>query len=117
MNNLFNAFLPDTRDRNWVEKMKERYQNPERYKEHLKEQSEEHWEQSKTGGVSEEMSIAEAQQKRRVPEEKRLAGEKRLAEEKRLVVEKRLKEIGPNFPKNCRYHVFYWHTISFCTSR
>ena len=49
MNNPFNAFLPNTRDRNWVEKMKERYQNPERYKEHLKEQSEEHWEQSKTG--------------------------------------------------------------------
>ena len=65
--------------------MKERYQNPERYKEHLKKQSEEHWELSKSGGVSEEMSIAEAQRKRRVREaqNKSSAEEKRLAEEKR----------------------------------
>ena len=38
-----NAFLPDIRDRRWLERRKQWYQNPERYKEHLKEGSDEDW--------------------------------------------------------------------------
>ena len=99
MNDPLNSFLPNTRDRNWVNRMKERYQNPEEYKKHLREQSNENWEQSKTGGISEEMSVREAQRKRQVEEERRRAEEKRLEEERRKAEEKRLRELGPNFPK------------------
>ena len=84
----FNSFLPGARDRNWVNRIKERYQTPERYKQHLKEQEDAHWEQAKTGGINEEMSRKLAEDKR----EKETARQK--AEE-----EKRVKELGPNFPK------------------
>ena len=92
MNNPFefNSFLPEARDRNWVNRMKERYQTPERYKEHIKQQSEEHWEQAKTAGINKEMSRKLAEKKR----ENELARKK--AEE-----ENRLAELGPNVPKVC----------------
>ena len=83
----FNSYLPEARDRNWVNRMKERCQNPERYKQHLKEQEDASWEQAKTGGINEEMSSKLAKEKR----EKELAREK--AEE-----EKRIKDLGP---KSC----------------
>ena len=90
MNNPFefNSFLPEARNQNWVNRMKEKYQNPEKYKQHLKEQSEEHWRQAQTGGISEEMS-------RKLAEEKR---EKEIAR-KKAEEEKRIAELGPNFPK------------------
>ena len=106
MNNPFNLFMPDTRDQNWVNRIQERYQNPQKYKEHLKKQADEDWEQSKKGGVSEEMSIKEAQRKKQVAEDKRrreeeerIAEEKRIADEKRIAEEKRIAALGPNFPK------------------
>ena len=112
---VFNSFLPEMHDKRWLERRKHYFPNPEEYKKHLREQSDEHWEQAKTGGVSKEMSkrehearVKEAVRKRKVreanfcrssAEEKCLAEEKRLAEERRLAEEKRLKELGPNFPK------------------
>ena len=90
MNNPFefNSFLPEAQDRNWVNRMKERYQNPEKYKQHLKEQEDASWEQAKTGGINEEMS-------RKLAEEKR---EKEIAR-KKAEEEKKIEELGPNFPK------------------
>ena len=51
------TFLGETHDRNLVNRMKERYQNPKKYKEHIKQQSDAHWEQAKTGGINHEMSV------------------------------------------------------------
>ena len=73
---LISPFLGNPRDQNWVNTMKERYQTPERYKQHLKEQENAHWKQAKTGGINERMSILEAQRKKRVEEEKQLEEEK-----------------------------------------
>ena len=90
---MFNSFLPDTRNQNWINVMKQRYQNPDEYKEHLKEKSDVQWEHAKTGRVSEEMSIKEAQRKKQVAEEKRRREEEaRMAEEKRIAKEKRIAE-------------------------
>ena len=90
MNNLFefNSFLPEACDKKWVNVMKQRYQNPEKYKENIKQQSKEHWGQAKAGGVSKEMS-------RKLAEEKR---ENELAC-KKAKEEKRIAELGPNFLK------------------
>ena len=49
----FNSFLPEMHDRRWLERRKHYCANPEEYKKHLEEQADEHWEQSKTGGISE----------------------------------------------------------------
>ena len=97
MNNPFdfNSFMPEARSRRWVEHQRQRYQNPEKFKEYLKQQSDEHWKQAQTGGVSEEMSILKAQRKREVAEKKRLDEERRQRE----LEKKRLKELSPNFPK------------------
>ena len=75
-------------DPRYLNRLKEYYQNPEEYKKHLKEQSDEHWEQAKTGGISKEMSVKEALRKKA-----------RVAEEKKRAEEKRLKELGPAYPK------------------
>ena len=85
MNNPFefNSFLPEARDRRWLERRKQLYQNPEEYKKHLKQQSDEHWKQFKTGGVSKEMSEHEAIRKREAKEEE----------------ERKEKALEPNFPK------------------
>ena len=90
MNNPFefNSFLPGARDRNWVNRMKEKNQNPEKYKQHLKEQEDASWEKAKTGSINREMS-------RKLAEEKR---EKEIAR-KKAEEEKRIKDLGPNFPK------------------
>ena len=80
------------------QKLLELNNNPEGYKQRLKEKTDADWEWAKKGGINEEMSIKEALRKRRVAKEKRLAEERRVAKEKRLAEEKRLKELGPNFP-------------------
>lgn len=84
----FNSFLPDARNRNWVNRIKERYQNPEQYRQHLKEQEDAHWEQSKTGGINQEMSKKLAEDKRQRKHEAQVREE-----------QKRVEELGPNFPK------------------
>ena len=91
-----NAFLPgEMHDRRWLERRKHYFENPEEYKKHLKQESDEHWEQAKTGGVSKEMSVKEALRKKHAEEERKKAEE----EEKRKAEEKRRRELGPNFPK------------------
>ena len=82
------TFLGNARDQNWVNRMKEKYQNPEEYKESLKEQIDVHWEQARTGGINPEMT-------KKVEEENRQMEQARLKAEE----EKRIKELGPNFPK------------------
>ena len=52
----YNSFLPEMRDRRWLERQKHLYQNTEEYKKHLEQQSDEHWKQAMSGGVSKEMS-------------------------------------------------------------
>ena len=93
MNNpfAFNLFLPEMRDRRWLERRKQLYENPEKYKEHLKQKSDEQWEQSKTGGVSKEISKHEAIRKR---EEKQK--EKR---EQEALGGLHPEQSKPNFPK------------------
>ena len=109
-------------DRRWLQRKKHYYQNPTQYKEHLKEEADQHWELSKKGGINEEMSVNEAVRKKRVEEEKKRQLEatrrreeeeakRRVEEEKkrkeearkreheaRVAEEKRLAAI-PNFPK------------------
>ena len=84
----FNSFLPEARDRRWLVRRKQWYQNPQQYKEHLKQQSDEHWKQAISGGVSKEMSEKEAIRKKN-------EAEKKAKEEE----EKRLAALGPSFPK------------------
>ena len=97
MNNPFefNSFLPEAQDRNWVNRMKEKYQNPERYKEHIKQQSEEHWRQAYTGGINEEMSEELAEEK----QEKEIACKKAEEEKRKREPKAQIAELGPNFPK------------------
>ena len=98
--------MPQMHDRRWLQRLKEYYQNPTQYKKHLEEQADKEWEEAKTGGVSKEMSIKEAdrkkhvaEEKKRREEEKKIAEEKRLKEEARIAEEKRIEALGPNFPK------------------
>ena len=86
MNNplTFNSFLPEMRDRRWLERKKHLYENPEKYKKHLKQQSDKNWKQAISGGVSKEMSEKEVIRKKQEEEAERKAKEKAL---------------GPNFPK------------------
>ena len=96
---MFNSFLPEMHDRRWLERRKHYFESPEEYKKHLRQESDEHWERSKTGGVSEEMSVKEALRKKKVEEERRLVEERRVAEEKRLA-EEEAKRIRPKFSQS-----------------
>ena len=103
---MFNSF-GELHDRRWLQRRKHYYQNPTQYKEHLKEEADQHWELSKKGGINKEMSVNEALRKKRVAEEAKRREEEeqkrkeealRKKEEARLAEEKRLASI-PNFPK------------------
>ena len=90
---IFNSFLPEMHDRRYFQRMKEYYQNPEEYKKHLKQESDEHWEQAKTGGISKEMSVKEALWKKKLAEERK----KRLEED--LGPKSEAAQAEPAFPK------------------
>lgn len=90
----FNSFLPEACDRRWLEKMRQRYQNPEMYKESLKQKEDEHWKQAISGGVGKEMSEKEAKRKKDLA--RREQAEKRADEQKG---EKKSYPPGLNFPK------------------
>ena len=66
--------------------MKDPYQNPEKYKEHLKQEEDEHWELAQSGGINEEMNESEAIRKRDQADKERKAEEAKV-------------DHGPNFPK------------------
>ena len=55
----FNSFLPEMHDRRWLERKKHYYANPEEYKKHLKQETDERWKQAISGGVSEENIIGQ----------------------------------------------------------
>ena len=74
----FNSFMPQAYSRRWVEQKRLRYQNPEKYKEYLKQQSDERWKQAISGGVSEEMSEKEAIRKREEQKKKQAEEEEIL---------------------------------------
>ena len=112
-------------DRRWLQRKKYYYQNPTQYKEHLKEEADQHWEIAKKGGINEEMSVNEALRKKRVEEEAKRREEEekkrkeeeeqkrkeevRKKEEARIAEQKRLAQgrgpdanevrFIPNFPK------------------
>ena len=94
-NKMYNSF-GELHDRRWLQRRKYYFQNPSQYKQHLKEEADQHWELSKKGGINEEMSRNEAIRKRQVEEQKRKEEEKKsFANE----AERSSEQSEPNFPK------------------